>query len=105
MDSQVAAASLSPATQLILKINDVIVNPLIILMFAFALVAFLWGVRSYVTNADNTEARMKGSQQILWGVLGMGMMITAFAIERIVIQTFGISNDNVTSQNINVILK
>ena len=105
MDSQTAAASLSPATELILKINNVIVNPIIILMFSFALVAFLWGVRGYVTNADNTEARMKGSQQILWGILGMGMMVTAFAIQRIVIQTFGIHNDPVTNKNINVILK
>ena len=39
------AATKSPATDLILKINAAIVNPLIILLFAFALVSFLWGER------------------------------------------------------------
>lgn len=97
-------AAVSPATNLILKINAAIVNPLIILMFAFALVSFMWGVRGYITGADNPEVRLKGSQQIMWGVIGMALMIMAFAIEKIVVRTF-IGNDPKTFENIDKVLK
>ena len=98
-------ASASAATTFILKINSVIVNPIIILMFAFALVAFLWGVLNYVTHADETEARQKGAQHIMWGIIGMALMVMAFAIERIVVQTFGVNNDSTTNDSINQVLK
>ncbi len=93
------------ATSLILKINGAIVNPLIILMFAFALVAFLWGVRGYITNADDHEARQKGSEHMMWGIIGMSLMVMAFSIEKIVINTFGFGNDSVTNQAIQQVLK
>lgn len=96
---------MSAATTLILKINAVIVNPLIILMFSFALVGFLWGVRGYITSADDAEARIKGSQHMLWGVIGMGLMVMAFAIQRIVINTFGFGKDDFTNTNIQKVLK
>ena len=98
-------ASVSPATTLILKINSAIVNPIILLMFACALVAFLWGVMNYVTKSDDTEARQKGSQHIMWGIIGMALMIMAFGIEKVVIQTFGINKDSNTINSINQVLK
>ncbi len=97
-----ADAATSPATALILKINSTIVNPLIIVMFAFALVAFMWGVRAYITNADDTEARQKGAQHMLWGIIGMGIMLMAFTIVRIVVNTFGFQSENT---NIEQVLK
>lgn len=92
-------------TKLIQKINATIVNPLVILLFSAALVAFLWGVRGYVTAADNQEVRQKGAQQIMWGVIGMALMIMAFSIVRIVGNTFGFTSDPDTKQTIDSVLK
>lgn len=86
-------AATSPAAQkLIENINSTIVNPLVVLLFTLALVAFLWGVRDYVSNADNPEKRAQGAQHILWGIIGMGIMIMAFTIVNIVVKTFGIGH-------------
>lgn len=93
-----AAASVSPATTLLLKINSAIVNPLIILMFAFALVGFVWGVRGYITKADDSEVRAKGAQHMLWGIIGMALMIMAFSIIRIMLNTFGLQDSDTKTQ-------
>lgn len=62
-------------------------------MFAFALVGFIWGVFGYVSKADNSEARVKGAQHMLWGIIGMALMIMAFSLIRIMLNTFGLEND------------
>ncbi len=99
----IGAAAANPATELILKINALIVNPIIIVMFSFALVGFLWGVRGYVSHADDHEARVKGAQHILWGIIGMMLMISAFTLVRIVLGTFGL-NDTKTTEAVDSIL-
>jgi uncharacterized membrane protein YjfL (UPF0719 family) len=79
------------ADAIIQKITGNIVNPIIVVMFAFALVGFLWGVRTYITNSDDHEARQKGTGHIMWGLIGMFLMVAAFTIVHIVLNTFGLS--------------
>ena len=91
-------ASSASFDSIILKANALIVNPIIILMFSFALVGFLWGVRGYIDNADDHEARTKGAQHMLWGIIGMMIMISTFAIMRLILQSFGLySGDTKTA--------
>lgn len=94
----------SAATDLVGKISGVIVNPLIVIMFTFATVLFLWGVRGYISGADNPEARAKGAQHILWGIIGMAIMFMSFTIIRITLDTFGLQDEK-TSADINNVLK
>lgn len=101
-------AASAVAERLIRNISGVIVNPLIILMFTFALVAFLWGVRAYITGADNPEVRAKGANGILWGIIGMALMFMAFAIIRITLNTFGLQSGTEgakTREDINKVLR
>jgi hypothetical protein len=73
------------------KVNSVIINPLIRFSFLVALVVFLWGVFGYVKNGDSEEARSTGRRHMLWGVFGMFIMISVFAIMALILNTFGIS--------------
>jgi hypothetical protein len=98
------AAVATPVTEFILKLNNAIVNPIIVVMFACALFVFLWGVRAYITGADNAEVRQKGANQIMWGVIGMAIMLMTFGIIKIVLNTFGISGDPETMEAINQVL-
>lgn len=101
----VAAAGQSRADILILRVTNLIVNPLIILLFAFSLVVFLWGVFKYIAHADDHEERVVGSNHILWGIMGMAIMMTSFAIINVVLGTFGINEDEKTMAPIREILK
>ncbi|MFW5871702.1 MAG: hypothetical protein ACOCUT_01210 [bacterium] len=77
-------------SQFITTLTQVIVNPLIRLMFAIALVMFLWGVFEYVKNADSPEERQKGTKHIIWGLVGLFIMVSVIAILKIALNTFGI---------------
>jgi len=60
-----------------------IINPLISLMFAFAVVYFLWGVFKYIRAADSPADRETGRKHIIWGILGIFIMTAVFVIMEI----------------------
>lgn len=74
---------------LIHKINQVIINPLISLIFAAAVLIFLYGVFEYVKGSSSDDARSKGRSHIIWGVVGMFIMISTFSIMNIIMNTIG----------------
>ncbi|HRY30977.1 MAG TPA: hypothetical protein P5328_01125 [Candidatus Paceibacterota bacterium] len=69
------------------KIASVIVNPLIRLLFAVALVVFLWGIFNYIKGASNPEARETGRRHIIWGLIGMLIMVSVFGIIKLALDT------------------
>lgn len=73
------------------KVNSVIINPLIRLVFLVALVVFLWGVFGYVRNGDSEDARSTGRRHMIWGIVGMFIMVSVFAIMAFILNTFGLS--------------
>ena len=82
-----SAAANQPANAFIVKIADVIINPAIRGLFLLALLVFLWGVFQFIKNADNDTARQTGRSMILWGVIGMSIMVAAGGIIRIAMGT------------------
>ena len=72
------------------KINDAILFPLITLMMALAFLFFLYGVFEYVKNAANESARETGRNHLVYGVIGMLIMLSAFSILNIAAGTFGL---------------
>src|SRR5258708_37059191 len=61
-----------------------VLNPLIEIFFALALIYFIWGVVVYVRNADNEKERAAGVQHIVWGLVGMLVLMSTFAIGTII---------------------
>lgn len=66
--------------QFILNLANVILNPLIRLMFAVALVVFLWGIIEYIKGAGSPDSRKKGTNHILWGLVGLFIMVSVYGI-------------------------
>ncbi len=81
---------LAAVNTIIFKINDVILNPIITLLFALALVMFLWGVFQYVVRPDSDTAHKQGRDHMFWGLIGMFIMFSVFAIMRLIAGTFGL---------------
>jgi hypothetical protein len=72
------------------KIADQIINPAIILLFALALLYFLYGVLVYIQNAENPEKRKEGGRHMMYGVLGLVIMFGVYGILAILKNTFSI---------------
>lgn len=83
-EAQVAAQCLVDA------VNNAILFPLIALMMALAFLFFLYGAFEFVKNANNESGREAGKTHLLYGVIGMLVMLSAFAILNIAAGTFGI---------------
>jgi uncharacterized membrane protein YuzA (DUF378 family) len=66
------------------NILDNIVNPIVTLMVGLAVVWFLWGVFQFVRNAESTEERKKGAMNMLWGIVGLFIMLAAYGIYNLI---------------------
>ena len=86
-----ASQATAAASSLVSKIEDVILFPLILLMMGVALLVFLWGMFQFVANATSEQGREDGKQHMLWGIIGLLIMLSAYAILNIATSTFGIS--------------
>jgi len=75
------------------KLNTIILTPLIGLLIGVAMLYFLWGAFQYIANADNDQARSTGRQHMLWGIIGLLVMLSAYAILSIVVGTFGLNDE------------
>ena len=71
------------------KISTNILNPLIALMFGLATAYFVFGVVKYVWDPDNEQAREEGRRSMIWGIAGMVIMVSVFAIMRVLLSTIG----------------
>lgn len=59
----------------------IIVNPAILLLFAIALLLFIWGVIEYLIDLNvRGKNNQKGKQHMLWGLVGMFIMVAAYGI-------------------------
>lgn len=82
----------SPAVcSLVSKITAAIINPLIALIFAAGFLVFVWGIIEFLGGlSSDSESKEHGKLHMLWGVIGMAIMISAYAILKIVAATFSL---------------
>lgn len=73
--------------------NQVILFPLIALLMGVAFLVFVWGVVEYVMNAENEQGRQQGVKHITWGIIGLVVMVSAFAILALAVATFGLEDE------------
>ena len=73
--------------QLMSNILANVVNPLVLLMVGLAVLYFLWGVFQFVYNAESPEERKKGGMNMLWGAIGLFIMVTAYGVLNLIIGT------------------
>ena len=72
---------------LVASINKHVTNPIIIFLFALALVYFVYGLTKYLLAPSNEEVRKNSKQVMLWGVIGMFIMVSVFGIMNILLNT------------------
>lgn len=75
--------------QLLAKISTYIINPIIVTLFVLATIYFLIGlIRFFLPNESDRET---GKRHMVWGLVGMFIMISVFGIMRVIVNTFGVN--------------
>ncbi len=72
----------------IANVNKEIINPLILLLFALALAYFIYGVFEFIGNQNNDEKKTAGKRHMLWGVIGLTIMMGVWTILGVILNTF-----------------
>ena len=71
-------------------IVDNIVLPLVELLFALTMLIFIWGLIGLFRSGDDPKVREAGQQHILWGVIGIAIMVSVYGIIRFVASSLGL---------------
>lgn len=76
----------------------VLLNTIIPVLIVIAVVWFIWGVIQYVIGGDE-EAKKKGRDKMIYGLIGLLVIVSIWGLVNILKTTFGIYDD----QNIAVV--
>jgi uncharacterized membrane protein YidH (DUF202 family) len=71
-------------------IVDTIINPLITLLMVLGVLYFLWGLVQFIANAADSEGRETGKRHMIWGIVGLFIMVSVFGIIQVLLATFDI---------------
>lgn len=86
-----AATATEAAKGFVDAFNNAVLFPLITLLMAMAFLVFLYGSFEYVRNAASDQGRETGRRHIFYGVIGMLVMLSAYAILQLAAGTLGLS--------------
>ncbi len=77
-------------TQLATAFANVIINPLLLLLFAAGVLVFVFGIVEFFFELDvrgNQSAKENGKNHMLWGLIGLFVMSSVLAIINLIQNT------------------
>lgn len=76
---------------IICKVGDIL-NILIPILIVLGIVFFVWGVITFVISNDE-EAKTRGRDRMIYGIIGLAVIIGMWGLVKILNNTFGIENN------------
>ncbi len=81
---------MEPVQIFICKVVSAIISPIITLLALASFIVFIWGVVEMLANSEKAdEARKKGQQHMLWGIIGLVIIFGSQALTWIIARTAG----------------
>jgi predicted membrane channel-forming protein YqfA (hemolysin III family) len=68
-----------------------ILNAVVPVLIALGVVYFVWGVITYVIASDE-EAKKAGRNRIIYGIIGLAVIVAVWGLVRILTNTFDVNN-------------
>ncbi len=88
-----SGSSVQPGTfQSILCNISSVMNTLIPILIVLGVVYFIWGVVTYMIG-DDEEAKAKGKNRIIYGIIGLVVIVAMWGLVSIVTKSFGLDNN------------
>ncbi|MEK7581755.1 MAG: hypothetical protein AAB488_00265 [Patescibacteria group bacterium] len=86
------AATFNNAAQLFDFFTGFINQYIIPFLIALAVVYFLWGAGTFIRNAEDTNARTEGKMFMIYGIIGLFVIVAFWGIVQILMNTFSINS-------------
>ena len=75
------------------NVTEDIINKLAPLLIAVAVIILLIGIINYIRAGDDEEKRTKGKNEMLYGIIGLFVMVSIWGLVAILSGTFNLSTD------------
>lgn len=83
----------------ICKLNEIL-SAIVPFLISLGVVYFVWGVVQYFIN-DSEEAKKKGKDRMIYGIIGLVVIVSVWGLVGIVTKTFSLQNSKAPSVVIN----
>lgn len=88
-------------TALLQRFNELIIQPTIYLILTAGLLLFIYGLVLYIYKLREGGDHKEGLQHMLWGLIGMFIMVSVYGIISLIINTIGADPTNPDINRIN----
>ena len=75
------------------NLTEDIINKLAPLLIAIAVIILLIGIINYIRAGDDEEKRAKGKNEMIYGIIGLFVMVSIWGLVAILSGTFNLSTD------------
>jgi len=70
------------------NVINVLLKPMVNILFLAAVLFFIWGVIEYIAGGDSETAHTTGRNHMLWGLVGLAIMSSVYFILTILYSVF-----------------
>ena len=84
----------------IVKLQQYVLVPAERIIFAAGFFLFVYGLVEFLWNIDEVSAQQEGKQHMLWGIIGVFIMVSVLGIISIIQNTFGIGTASTASTDV-----
>ncbi len=82
------AGNIETVSQLISRVQSV-VNLIIPFIVGLAVLVIIYGIFTFISSAGDEEKRATAKQFIIWGIIGVFIMISVWGLISILVNSFG----------------
>lgn len=68
-----------------------VLNPVVGLMLSVAVIVFLYGIVEFLGSGENISKNEEGKRHMVWGIVGIFIMVAVNGIMRVICGTIGAS--------------
>ncbi len=86
-------SAMAEASSFVARLNEAVLFPLIFLLGGIALLVFVYGGVVYIMNAASEQAREQGKNSLIYGIIGLVIMSSAYVILGLAAGTFGLNDE------------
>jgi|SRR6185436_12665551 len=83
------------------RIVDYIIDPALLIIFALGFLLFVYGLVEFLWKINGEGDTNEGKKHMVWGIVGMLIMVSVYGILDLIDNTFGLDFSNPDVSRIN----
>lgn len=81
-------------SELVSRFTTVLIRPTILLIFTAGFFLFVWGLVVFIFELDKGGEHQDSKQHMIWGIVGMLIMVSVYGILNLLDNTFNLQSTN-----------